>query len=352
MRGNALFILLNVKKMKVRNKLNISIVLSIFLLSSSLPALASQNQDGWKVGEVYSWETYLSVNSTTNLDSKIQNSSQCNIYTDSYKVIADNTTSKFLTYSDNNGGVPNQADYYYSDISTGSKLAQMFIPIPALNKDNKTVLSSFYAQRPYWFSEFDPLIYKNYLNQTWLNNNAVMLTFWNGSAQIPYTVGEFFSSINSMKINGQTPANGINAITSTTRNFKFEFDLTKGFRMPSLYYADYNVTVEKKIYNVDFGITTNGFLDHFQVDNYLVKNTSIDGYGVNYDYHLYQKFNHLDTLASCNGVIAYPNSNSTTVFIFGLVIGIICVVTIQQAVKKYKQKQFDSKYKKVQDDDT
>ena len=331
-----LFIHFKVKMMNVRNKLNVSIILSIFLLSTSLPALASPNQDGWKVDNVYSWETYISVNSTTNLDSKIQNSSQCNIYTDSYKVIADNTTSKSLTYSNNNGGVPNQADYFYSNTSTGSKLAQMFIPIPAINKANQTVLSSFYAQRPYFFSEFDPLIYKTYLNQTWLNNNAVMLTFWNGTDQIPYTVGEFFSSITSMRINGQTPANGINAINSTTRNFKFEFDLTKGFRMASLYYADYNVTVEKKIYNVEFGITTEGFLDHFKVDNYLIKNAS-DAFGVDYEYHLYQKFNHLDILASCNGVIAYPSSNSPLYFLFGLVFGIICVVIIEIAVKMYKE---------------
>ena len=337
--------------MKVRNKLKLCVILSIFLFSSLTPALSSPNQNGWKVGEVYSWETYLSINSTTSLGSKEQDSSQCNIYTDSYKVTDDNTTSKSLTYSNNNGGVPNQADYFYSATSTGSKLGQMFIPIPVIDKENHTVLYSFYAQRPYFFSEFDPLMYKTYLNQTWLNNNSVLVTFWNGSAQIPYTVGEFFSSINSMKIDGQTPVNGINAITSTTRNFKFEFDLTKGFRMPSRNYADYNVTVEKKIYNVEFGLTSDGFLDHFKVDNYLVKNNN-DGYGVNYEYHLYQKFDHLDILASCNGVIDYPpSSNSTVPFFFGLVIGIICVVLIQQAVKKYKQNQFNNKYKKVQDNE-
>ena len=85
------------------------------------------------------------------------------------------------------------------------------------------------------------------MTQTWLNNNAVMVTFWNGTAQIPYTVGEFLSSINSMKINGLTPADGINMITSSTRDFKFEFDLTKGFRMASQNYANFNITVEKKV---------------------------------------------------------------------------------------------------------
>lgn len=331
---NALFNHLKVKMMKIHNKLNIIVILSIFLFSSLIPALASQNQNGWKVGDVYSWETYLSVNSMTNVDSKTQNSSQCNIYTDSYKVTADNTTSKRLTYMNNNGGVPNQIDYYYSSGSTGSKLAQLFLPIPAINSENQTVLSSFYAQRPYYFSEFDPILYKTYLEQSWLNNNSVMLTFWNGSAQIPYTVGEFFSSINSMKINGQSLANGINTITSFTRNFKFEFDLTKGFRMPSQNYADYNVTVEKKIYNVEFGMTSNGFLDHFKIDNYLVKNAS-DGYGFSYEYHLYQKFNHLDIFASCNNVTSYPNINSTIAFFFGLVTGIICVVIILIVVKLY-----------------
>ena len=338
--------------MNVRNKLNVCIILSIFLISSLIPGSASQNKDGWNVGNVYSWETYLSVNTTTNLDSKIQNSSQCNIYTDSYKVIADNITSKSLTYSNNNGGVPNEADYFYSSTSTGSKLAQMFIPIPVIDNENQTVLYSFYANRPYFFSEFDPLIYKNYLNQTWLNNNSVLVTFWNGTAQIPYTVGEFFSSINSMKINGQTPENGINGITSITRNFKFEFDLTKGFRMASLYYSDFNVTVEKKIYNVELGITTDGFMDHYQVDNYLLKNAS-DGYGVDYDYHLYQKFNQLDISCSCNGVIIYQYSVSypSIVFLVGLVAGIICVVIIQKAVKEYKQNKFREKYKKLQEDE-
>ena len=352
MRSHVLFIHFKVKIMKIRNKVNISIILSIFLISSLIPVLSSQNKNGWKVGEVYSWETYLSVTSTTNLDSKIQNSSECNIYTESYKVIADNTTSKKLTYSNNNGGVPNQADYFYSSTSVGSKLGQMFIPIPVINKVNKTVLYSFYATRPYILSEFDPIIYKNYLDQTWLNNNSVMVLFWNGTAQIPYTVGEFLSSINSMKINGQTPRNGINAITSTTRNYKFEFDLTKGFRMASLNYADFNITVEKKIYNIEFGIRTDGFLDHFKVDNYLVKNAS-DGYGVDYEYHYYQKFNHLDILASCNGVIDYsiPSSNSTVVFLIGLLVGIVCVVIIQKADKKYKQNQFNAKYKKIQDDE-
>lgn len=142
--------------MKVRNIFSFSIILSVFLFSSVIPALTSQNTNGWKVDTVYSWETYLSVNTTTNLDSKIQNSSQCNIYTESYKVTDDNTTSKSITYSNNNDGVPNQADYYYSSISTGSKLAQMFIPITVINNDNQTVLYSFYASRPYFFLNLIP----------------------------------------------------------------------------------------------------------------------------------------------------------------------------------------------------
>ena len=335
--------------MKVRNKLNFIMILSIFLISSIIPVWASQNNDGWKVGDVYSWETYLNVSTTTNLDSKIQNSSQFNIYTESYKITADNTTSKLLTYSNNNGGVPNQADYFYSSISTGSRLAQMFIPIPVINNENQTVLYSFYASRPYMFSEFDPIIYKNYLNQTWLNNNYVLVSFWNGYDQIPYTAGEFLSSINSMKINGLTPVDGINTITSTTRNFKFEFDLTKGFRMASSNYANFNVTVDKKIYYVEFGLTNNGFLDYFKNVNYLVKNAS-DGYGIDYEYHIYQKFNQLDIIASCNGVIAYPSSDSTILFLLGLVVGIICVIIIQKGVKKYKQYQFNERYKKLQED--
>lgn len=34
-------------------------------------------------------------------------------------------------------------------------------------------------------------------------------------------------------------------ISATTRNFKFEFDLTKGFRMASQNCANFNITVEK-----------------------------------------------------------------------------------------------------------
>ena len=93
-------------------------------------------------------------------------------------------------------------------------------------------------------------------------------------------------------------------------------------------------------------------MDHFHVDNYLLKNAS-DGYGVDYDYHLYQKFNQLDISASCNGVIIYQNSDSnpTIVFLVGLVAGIICVVIIQKAVKEYKQNKFREKYKKLQEDE-
>lgn len=111
--------------------------------------------------------------------------------------------------------------------------------------------------------------------------------------------------------------------------------------------------MEKKIYNVEFGITTNGFLDHFKVDNYLVKNAS-DGYGVDYEYHLYQKFNHLDIVASCNDVkgnfVANVSPNSTIVFFLGLVVGIICAVIIQYPIKTYKQNQFKKRDEKFQDD--
>ena len=126
--------------------------------------------------------------------------------------------------------------------------------------------------------------------------------------------------------------------------------LTKGFRMSSINYSDFNITVEKKIYIVEFGITPGGFSDYLKIDDYKIKNNS-DGYGIDYEYHYYQKFNQLDMIASCNGVINYPSSNSGIVFLIGLVVGIFCVVIVQKAVKKFKQNQFSKKYKKLQNND-
>lgn len=309
----------------------------LILNVSTTPIMSVITQHSWKEGDVNTWESLLTVFSNRiSPNNRLDSSTTYSKTVERWLVENDNTSSKMVTLSTNQRGLPYKYSYDYSAIVVTGNLASLVLPFPQQIETNKSVFTSI-ATGPYppYYSEFDPMDFKNQLNVFWGFNQTGMLRYWNGSQSILFTVGEFLSMVDSIKFMGKdNMQDGINQIKPNTRVFSLEIDLSSAFKLPSIDYSQYNVSVEKRLFKYEFGITTGGLRDFVRTTNYYFRNASEDGYGIEYNYTYYQKLN------SVNFEFSYTTGNLTSVYamIIGIATGFILFPVLIEVKKYYEKK--------------